>query len=224
MRLKIIIAGLITVLLAFATLTAMAEEKATIRFILTGDMPNFSPEKGRGGYAKLASVAKIFKKKNKKGIHSFLVHAGDAISPSLLSGLDKGKSTIELLNAVGVDYMVLGNHEWDFGPEILRERIWESNFPVLASNVRDFEGLPIDGTVRTSMVEVGPFRVGIMGLVTQNTKFVSGPETDEFLNVMEIVKDLYKELQGQGAFVCSRLTQVPRALQLPGDVDPAPVR
>ena len=199
MRLKIIIAGLIAVLLAFATLTAMAEEKATIRFILTGDMPNFSSEKGRGGYAKLASVAKIFKKKNKKGIHSFLVHAGDAISPSLLSGLDKGKSTIELLNAVGVDYMVLGNHEWDFGPEILRERIWESNFPVLASNVRDFEGLPIDGTVRTSMVEVGPFRVGIMGLVTQNTKFVSGPETDEFLNVMEIVKDLYKELQGQGA-------------------------
>ena len=46
------------------------------------------------------------------------VHVGDAYSPSLLSTMDKGKSAVEMLNAVGVDYMVLGNHEWDFGPEI----------------------------------------------------------------------------------------------------------
>ena len=58
--------------------------------------------------------------------------------------MDKGKSAVDMLNAVGVDYMVLGNREWDFGPKILRERVWQSNFPVLASNVRDIDGLPID--------------------------------------------------------------------------------
>ena len=47
---------------------------------------------------------------------------------------------------------------------MLRERVWESNFPVLASNARDKEGLPIDGTVRTAMINIGPFRIGIMGL------------------------------------------------------------
>ena len=186
-------------MIAFAPMAAIADETATIRFILTGDMPEFNSEDGRGGYAKLASVAKTFKKKTKRNIRSLLIHAGDAYSPSLLSGLDKGKSTVDMLNAVGVDYMVLGNHEWDFGPKITRERVWQSNFTVLASNVVDSEGLPVDGTVRTAMEIVGPFRVGIMGLVTPNVKEVSSPETDQFLPVMDTAKKLAKELKSQGA-------------------------
>jgi len=199
MRQNIIIAGLLTGLIAFAPLTAMADETATIRFIVTGDLYEFPADKDRGGYAKLASVAKIFKKKTKKDIQSYLVHVGDAYSPSLLSTMDKGKSTVEMLNAVAVDYMVLGNHEWDFGPENVRERVWESNFPVLASNVIDQDGLPIDGTVRTAMINVGPFRVGIMGLVTTNTKVISSTGSDEFLPVLDTAKALAKELKGQGA-------------------------
>jgi len=199
MRQNIIIAGLLTGLIAFAPLTAMADETATIRFIVTGDLYEFPADKDRGGYAKLASVAKIFKKKTKKDIQSYLVHVGDAYSPSLLSTMDKGKSTVEMLNAVAVDYMVLGNHEWDFGPENVIERVWESNFPVLASNVIDQDGLPLDGTVRTAMINVGPFRVGIIGLVTTNTKVVSSTGSYEFLPVLDTAKALAKELKGQGA-------------------------
>jgi len=199
MRLKKLFSGLLMGMIAFAPMAVKADETATIRFILTGDMPEFTSEDGRGGYAKLASVAKTFKKKTKRNIRSLLIHAGDAYSPSLLSGLDKGKSTVDMLNAVGVDYMVLGNHEWDFGPEITRERVWQSNFTVLASNVIDNEGLPVDGTVRTAMEVVGPFRVGIMGLVTPNVKDVSSPETDQFLPIMDTAKELAKELKGQGA-------------------------
>ena len=199
MRLKIIIAGLLMGLIAFIPMTAMADETATIRFILTGDLYEFTADNGRGGHAKLASVAKIFKKKTKREIHSFLVHAGDAYAPSLLSSMDKGKSAVEMLNAVGVDYMVLGNHEWDFGPENARKRIWESNFPVLASNVRDIDNLPMDGTINTAMITVGPFRVGIMGLITPNTKILASPKTDTFLSVMDTAAALSKELKGQGA-------------------------
>ena len=199
MRLRIIIAGILTGLIAFAPLTAMADETSTVRFILTGDHYELPAKKDRGGYAKLASVAKIFKKKTKRDIHSFLVHSGDAYSPSLLSSMDKGKSTVEMLNAVGVDYMVLGNHEWDFGKENMRERVWQSNFPILASNARDKDGLPIDGTVRTAMLNVGPFRVGIMGLITTNTKVISSPGSDSFLPVLDTAKALAKELKGQGA-------------------------
>ena len=103
-------------MITFAPLSTMADEKSTIRFILTGDLYELSANNGRGGYAKLASVAKIYKKKTKSGIHSFLVHAGDAYSPSLLSAIDKVKSSVLMLNAVSIDFMVLGNHEWDFGP------------------------------------------------------------------------------------------------------------
>ena len=199
MRIKKLFSGLLLGMRAFAPMAAIAEETATIRFILTADMPELTSDDGRGGYAKVATVAKIFKKQTKGNIRPLLIHAGDAYSPSLLSGLDKGKSTVDMLNAIGVDYMVLGNHEWDFGPEITRERVWQSNFTVLASNVIDKEGLPVDGTVRTAMEVVGPFRVGIMGLVTPNTKDVSNPQTDQFLPIMDTAKELAKELKGQGA-------------------------
>ena len=196
MRLKTIFSGLISGLIAFAPLTVMADETATIRFILTGDLYELTANNGRGGYAKLASVVRQEKVGEK---HSFLVHAGDAYSPSLLSSMDKGKSAVEMMNAVGVDYMVLGNHEWDFGPEITRERVWESNFPVFASNARDKDGLPIDGTVRTAMVNVGPFRVGIMGLITPQTRILASPGSDRFLPVIDTAAALSKELKGQGA-------------------------
>jgi len=196
MRLKILFSGLLMGLISFAPLAAMADETATVRFILTGDLYELTADNGRGGHAKLASVVRQEKVGEK---HSFLVHAGDAYSPSLLSAMDKGKSAVEMLNAVGVDYMVLGNHEWDFGPEIARKRIWESNFPVLASNAIDLDVLPIDGTVRTAMVHVGPFRVGIMGLITPETKILASPGSDKFLPVIDTAAALAKELRGQGA-------------------------
>ncbi|SVC89591.1 uncharacterized protein METZ01_LOCUS342445, partial [marine metagenome] len=196
MRLKTLFYGLMMGLIAFAPLTAMADETATLRIILTGDHYELPPKNGRGGYAKLASVVNW----EKAGAeHSIFVHAGDAYSPSLLSSMDKGKSTVDMLNDVGVDYMVLGNHEWDFGPEITRERVWQSKFPILASNAKDKDGLPIDGTVNTVMLSVGSFRIGIMGLITTNTKEISSPGTDVFLPFMDTAKALTKELKGQGA-------------------------
>ena len=187
-----VLVGLIT----FTSLNANAEETATLRFILTGDLYELNAEKGRGGHAKLASVVK----KERAGVkHSLFVHAGDAYAPSLLSAMDKGKSAVEMLNAIGLDYMVLGNHEWDFGPMIARKRIWESDFPVLASNARDKEGLPIDGTVRTAMVKVGSFRVGIMGLITPSTKVLASPGSDNFLPFIDTALEISKELKRQGA-------------------------
>jgi 2',3'-cyclic-nucleotide 2'-phosphodiesterase (5'-nucleotidase family) len=49
------------------------------------------------------------------------------------------------------------------------------------------------------MISVDSFRIGIMGLVTPNTKEISSPGTDEFLPVLQTAKVLAKELRGQGA-------------------------
>ena len=172
MRLKIIIAGLLKGMIAFTPLSAMANETAIIRFIVTGDLYEFPADKDRVEYAKQASVAKIFKKKTKEISNPIYFMWGDAYYPSLLSTMDKGKINVEMINAIGGDYMVLENHDWDFGPKNVRERVWESNFPVLSSNIIDQDGLPVDGTVRTAMINVGPFRTGIMGLVTTHTKVI----------------------------------------------------
>ena len=59
MGLKIIIAGLLTGLIAFAPLAATADESKTLRIILTGDHYVLPAKNGRGGFAKLATVPAI---------------------------------------------------------------------------------------------------------------------------------------------------------------------
>ena len=190
--LRIFAAALSGLLLAFS----VAAETATLTFVLTGDIYELDSSKGRGGMAKLSTVVQ---QQRAKGEHVLFVHAGDTFSPSLLSGFTKGKQMVEIFNAMGLDYMVLGNHEWDFGNEVLHERIWEANFPIITSNVLDEDGLAIDGTSNTAMVTVGPFRVGILGIVTPNTKVISSPGDMEFLPSVETTKKFAKQLRNQGA-------------------------
>ena len=59
MRLKTIFSGLILGLIAFAPLTAMADETATVRFILTGDLYELTADNGRGGHAWLVCMKNL---------------------------------------------------------------------------------------------------------------------------------------------------------------------
>src|SRR5215211_7499926 len=63
--------------------------------------------------------------------------ACDTISPSVESITYKGAQMIDAWNTVGLDYATFGNHEFDFGPDVLRERMKESKFGWIAANVID---------------------------------------------------------------------------------------
>jgi len=68
---------------------------------------------------------------------------GDFVAPSLLSSLDKGSSMITCLNQAGLDYACIGNHESDVPIHHLHNRIRESTFKWINSNMEDFP-LPDD--------------------------------------------------------------------------------
>ena len=70
---------------------------------------------------------------------------GDMLSPSLLSGFDKGQNTIDLTNLVPFDLAVPGNHEFDFGPENFFEKMEASNYPWAAINITNADGRPSRG-------------------------------------------------------------------------------
>src|SRR3546814_2095602 len=78
------------------------------------------------------------------------------ISPSLLAGFDQGAHMIDLLNEAELGIMVLGNHEFDFGPAVTRQRIAEARFPILGANVVDTTGTLMEGTLATWTTEVRP--------------------------------------------------------------------
>ncbi|HET7716378.1 MAG TPA: bifunctional UDP-sugar hydrolase/5'-nucleotidase [Bauldia sp.] len=174
-------------LLSFAAAIAFAgpalAETVTLTFVQTNDIDRMEEEDGRGGFARLAAVVKA---ERARGGPTFFVHSGDTISPSLLSGIDKGVHIIDILNHMGVDVMVPGNHEFDFGPDVFRARIAEATFPVVSSNILEPDGTAPKNTVDTRVVDVGGVKVGFYGLTTEDTPVVSSPGDITFAPSVEV--------------------------------------
>jgi 5'-nucleotidase / UDP-sugar diphosphatase len=170
-------------------------DSVTLRFVQTGDIDRMEEHDGRGGFAKLAAV---LKRERAEGT-TFFVHSGDTLSPSLLSGIDKGAHQIDILNQMGVDVMTLGNHEFDFGAEIFRTRIGEAKFPIVTSNVREPGDVQPANTVDTKLVSVGDVKIGFYGLTTAETPDVSSPGDITFADEIETARARQESLKGEGA-------------------------
>jgi 2',3'-cyclic-nucleotide 2'-phosphodiesterase (5'-nucleotidase family) len=184
--------------------TALAQEAVTIRFVQTNDIDRMGAEKGRGGFAKLATVVK---EERAKG-NTFFVHAGDPISPSLLSGFDKGAHIIDILNRMGVDAMVPGNHEFDLGPDVFRARMAEAKFDVLATNILDGNGVPAN-TKPEKIVDVQGVKVAFFGLTTEETPIASSPGDIKFSSTIDTAREKAKDLRAKGADIVVAVAHTP---------------
>jgi len=183
-----------------AAVTALAwpalAETVTLRFVQTNDIDRMEEDDGRGGFAKLAAVANA--QRGEDGT-TFLVHSGDTLSPSLLSGIDKGAHIIDILNQMDVDVMTPGNHEFDFTADTFRTRMREATFPIVTSNVREPDGSQPANTVDTLIEEVGGVKVGFYGLTTAETPEVSSPADITFADEIETARAKQAELKAAGA-------------------------
>ena len=82
--------------------------------------------------------------------------------------LCKGKQMIEILNKCYITCACLGNHDFDFGLDILMEHIKNSNFPWLISNVFDSETkLPLGNVNDRHIITIDGVRIGFIGLVEE---------------------------------------------------------
>ncbi|MBC7775675.1 MAG: bifunctional metallophosphatase/5'-nucleotidase [Phycisphaerae bacterium] len=93
-----------------------------------------------GGLARVATIRKELLAKNP---NTLTVLAGDFISPSVIGTLKyegkriRGKQMVETLNTLGLDWVVFGNHEFDYDDLAdLQARLDESKFTWLAANAR----------------------------------------------------------------------------------------
>ncbi|EDP67011.1 5'-Nucleotidase [alpha proteobacterium BAL199] len=179
----------------------LAAEPAKLVILHLNDWDRIDAVDGAGGAGRIAAVIKDEKAKAEaSGATVIVTFGGDLISPSLLSGIDMGASMIDLANTVGLDYATLGNHEFDFGPQVLRARIAESKFRWLSGNVA-LKGQPgFPGAVDAAVVEVGGFKIGLLGLTTPDTPLVSSPGPDvTFEPYASAGARIAKALKDQGA-------------------------
>ncbi len=160
----------------------------------------------KGSFARLETLRRQAVAANPNTLFLF---SGDTLSPSVASSFFRGRQMIEMWNAIHLDFATLGNHEFDFGPEVLRERIGESHFPWLAANVRDRAGGSFAKMPEFVIRQVGGVKVGIFGLLTPDTGETSncGPEV-VFQDPIEAARILVPRLRSEGAQVVVALTHL----------------
>ena len=113
--------------------------KITVTFVQINDVYEIAPMQN-GKIGGLARVATLKKQELAKNPNTFMIMAGDFLSPSVYNSLKhegkriRGKQMVESLNSAGLDFAVFGNHEFDIKEEELQERINESTFQWVASN------------------------------------------------------------------------------------------
>ncbi|WP_112321553.1 bifunctional metallophosphatase/5'-nucleotidase [Oceanibium sediminis] len=126
-----------------------------------------------GGSARLVTAVEEAKARTNNYI---LVDGGDQFQGTLFYTYYKGKAAAEMMNKMGYDAMTVGNHEFDDGPEVLRGFMDAVNFPVLMSNA-DFSGEPLlaDKLAKSTIIERGGEKLGLIGLTPQNTDELASP-------------------------------------------------
>ena len=175
---------------------------ATLRLLYVNDFHGFAephkPLKASeplGGMAYLAGEVERLR----RGQPTLLLAAGDMIQGNNWANLFQGKSSIELMNAMKFDAMVVGNHEFDYGQEVLKERLKEAGFPFLGANV---QGLP--GLKPYVIKNLQGVRVAIIGVTTPDTPISSHPRNVtglKFSPPETAVAACLKELQGKADLV-----------------------
>lgn len=121
-----------------------------------------------GGFARLATAVNDIRQL--RGAQNvLLVDAGDTFGDQLLSNLTRGAATLRMMDALGYQFMALGNHDYEYTAERTRQLQETVHFPmrganaIVASTGQSFLGDP------TAVIAVGGVRVGLLALTYHNT-------------------------------------------------------
>ena len=167
-----------------------------ITFLGVGDVYNFDNGKVRGGMARLNAVARAEKAANPNTIY---VMDGDMLSPSLLSGFDKGENMINLSNLVPFDLAVPGNHEFDAGPENFAAKVKISKFPWAAINITTADGKAPEGLGGVVMKDVGGVKLALIPAADDETPVESTTKDLKFTETQKSAIDAAKQARKDGA-------------------------
>lgn len=196
--------GLVTLLAPRQLAAAPASANARVTLVLVNDLDRMGPQKGRGGHAKLAAVVRAERARG----DAIFVHAGDALSPSILAGFDKGFHIVDILNRIAPDVFTPGNHEFDFGADNFRARLRQARFPVIAANIHEQDGSLVAGLTATRTIETAGVRIGFIGVTTEETAALSMPETIGFRPAVEAASTGARRLRDEGCDIVVAVTHI----------------
>lgn len=153
----------ILILLLSACSTSRDADSEHLIIIHTNDThSSIDPDmKGNGGIARRKVVVDSIRVEHE---NVMLVDAGDAVQGSLYFTIFDGEVERDLMNRMGYDIRILGNHEFDRGVERLAE-VWSGVTADRLSTNYDLSATPLDSLFVPSVIrEIAGHKIGFLGL------------------------------------------------------------
>ncbi len=148
-----------------------ARDTVLLRILATGDL--------HGAFAPGASaLAAAFDSLAEDcGCAQLRLDAGDAMEGTPVQNESRGRAGLDLAGRLGYAAGALGDHDFDWGVDVLRQRLGEAAYPWLAANVVDSAtGRRPDWIVPWRMLDVGGMAVAVVGYITADTKRLLPPD------------------------------------------------
>ncbi|HQX55351.1 MAG TPA: 5'-nucleotidase C-terminal domain-containing protein [Pyrinomonadaceae bacterium] len=190
---------IVSIVFVSAFTLTICGQNVRITILHVNDVYQFAPVDGgkRGGLARLLTLKKAALAENPNTIFTL---GGDTVSPSVETLTYKGAQMINAWNAVGIDYAVFGNHEFDIKTPDLLTRMKESKFKWLGANVIDSKtGKIFADTPPYVIREIGGIKLGIIGLLLPETKQTSSMEDSlTVTDYCSVAKTLVQEMREKG--------------------------
>ncbi|MCM2323788.1 MAG: bifunctional metallophosphatase/5'-nucleotidase [Oligoflexia bacterium] len=167
-----------------------------------------------GGVATLASFAEVLRREH--GERFLWLDGGDEFQGTIESNLEKGKAMVRFFNQADLDAAAIGNHEFDYGPEVagsadtlsaLKTRMTEAKYPFLAANILDKttgQAAQFPNSSPSKLYQLGKVKVGVIGLSTLDTPKTTRSSYIKNLSFTDLREATLRETQSlrtQGAEV-----------------------
>ncbi|MBQ9008461.1 MAG: bifunctional metallophosphatase/5'-nucleotidase [Clostridia bacterium] len=121
------------------------------------------------GYGGLYEVKDALSREN----YVLLVDDGDAVQGEPIGTMTTGESLIDLMNAVGYDVAIPGNHEYDYGMDRFFELVEKAKFPYISCNFNKEGKLVFDPYI---IFEFDGVKIAFVGVTTPMTPRSSTPK------------------------------------------------
>lgn len=114
------------------------------------------------------TVKAFYDKEVKAGNTVFLVDAGDFMQGNVYGSFTEGKASGFIMNKVGYDIGIPGNHDFDYGIEAFLTVVDMLNYPVICSNLM-YVSTGESVLQQYVIIEKNGYRIGFFGLLTPDT-------------------------------------------------------
>jgi 5'-nucleotidase/UDP-sugar diphosphatase len=208
---------LIILLVAGLPTAAQGDDRVTLRIINTADehgwLQPFTPfgsDEVQGGAANIYSwwtTAEDY-----DPAHTVILSGGDNWTGPSIATWFAGEPVVDAMNAMGYAATAIGNHEFDFGRDVLIQRIDESDYAYLGANIRYAEdGALADFAEPYILLDVDGVTIGVIGLTTVDTVTTTHPRNISdlvFADYADTLADYVPEMREAGADIVIALTHI----------------